>query len=78
MACKATCALAVAPVARGSTGSAGMLTRQLAEMHTEDAGNRLKLTLGVSPSFSEANVGTIPRSYVPQEVRYSSSDSQEV
>lgn len=55
-----------------------VLTQQLTEQDTEDAGNRLKLTLGVSQSFSENNVGTIPRSYVPQEVRYSSSDSQEV
>lgn len=59
-------------------GSAVVLTQQLTEQDTEDAGNRLKLSRGISLSFSENNIRTIPRSSVPQEVRYSSCDSQEV
>lgn len=46
----------------------GLLRQQL----IEDAGNRLKRSLGVSPTFNENNVGTIPRSYVPPGVKHSS------
>lgn len=51
----------------------GLLRQQL----IEDAGNRLKQSLGASPTLNENNVGTIPRSYVPPGVKHSSSDSQE-
>ena len=55
-----------------------MLTQRLTEQDTEDAGNRLKEAELGNLSFSENKICTIPRSSVPQEVRYSSSDSQEV
>lgn len=55
-----------------------MLTQQHTEQDTDDAGNRLKLSRGISQSFSVNYIRTILSSSVPQEVRYSSSDSQEV
>lgn len=64
---------------KGCNGSAVVLTQQFTEQDcTEDVGNRPKLSRGISLSFSENNTGTIPRSSIPQEVRYSSSESQEV